>query len=754
MLGVYLVVAVLYAFPVLQHHHDRITNDPYDPILNTSILWWNATTIPLTEEWWNPPHYYPTAGVAGFTENLLGVSVMASPIFWLTNNALSAYNLSFFLTFPLSAFTVYLLAFALTRRHDAAFLAGLSWGFTPYRTAELGHLQMLSVQWFPLCLLGLHRFLETRRARWLVLFVVAWILQALANGYFIFFGAVIIGLWVAYFCTTSATWRAMPAIAVACVLANVPLLPIMLRYHAIHEFEGLRRGMHEALAFSSPPGGFISVSQLVVFWHQFLPESEDNLFPGVTALIVVLVGIWYRAKRTTAVHQFRHRSGVIIGLAVLTALSATAIVATLILGPWQTTVAGIPLRMSGLDRAVTLLVLCSGPLLVMTTSIGDAVARRSVLLFYVAATVAMGVLCFGPVLQVGTAVVLDPMPYKWLMAVPGFDQLRVPTRFWMLGLLCLALAAGLVFARLAARTARVRLALLVVLASGLLLDGWTHGINMAEAPPQWPRVERRDRTEPILELPLGPAWDAAANYRSMRHRRRVMNGVSGYDPWHYEPLKAGLNTYNRDLLLAIASLRPLDVVVNGDADPDGAINRYVAGVPGVTLLTTDGPRSLYRVPMTPWPEVTLGPKWPIAGIRANAGDPSVVLDGNLDTDWFDGRSQQPGQWLSVDLGTPRLVAGIGHGLGELVRDFPRRLAIDVSADGVTWTRVWEGPTVVQAFMASVRSPRGAIINIAFAPHEARFVVLRQLDIEIHLWRVTELSVHAPPTAGSVARSPS
>ena len=57
-------------------------------------------------------------------------------------------------------------------------------------------------------------------------------------------------------------------------------------------------------------------------------------------------------------------------------------------------------------------------------------------------------------------------------------------------------------------------------------------------------------------------------------------------------------------------------------------------------------------------------------------------------------------------------------------------------------------------MASVRSPRGAIINIAFAPHEARFVVLRQLDIEIHLWRVTELSVHAPPTAGSVARSPS
>jgi hypothetical protein len=743
MVGVYLVIAALYAYPVLQHHHDRITNDPYDPILNTSILWWNATTIPLTEEWWNPPHYYPTTGVAAFTENLLGVSVIASPVYWLTQNALSAYNLSFFLTFPLSAFTAYLLGFALTRRHDAAFLAGLSWGFTPYRTAELGHLQMLSVQWFPLCLLGLHQFLQTRRVRWLVLFTVAWILQALANGYFIFFGAVIIGLWVSYFCTTAATWRAIPGIAIACVLANVPLLPIMLRYHAIHEHEGLRRGMHEALAFSSPPSGFISVSQLVVFWHQFLPESEDNLFPGVTAAIVVLIGLCYLARRTTPGRPFRHRSRVIAGLAVLTALSAAATVATVVMGPWQTTIIGIPVRMSGLDRAVMLLVLCGGPLLIMTTSIGEAFARRSVLLFYVGATIVMGVLCFGPVLQVGTAVVLDPMPYKWLMALPGFDQLRVPTRFWMLGTLCLALAAGVVFARLVPRTLRLRPALLVVIAGGLLLDGWTRGITMAEAPQQWPRVERRDRTEPLLELPLGPSWDAAANYRSMRHRRRVLNGVSGYDPWHYEPLKAGLNTYNRDLLLAIASLRPLDVVVNGDADPDGAINRYVAGVPGVTQLATDGPRTLYRVPMTPRPEVTLGPKWPIAGVRANAGDPAVVLDGNLDTDWHDGRAQQPGQWLSVDLGTPRIVAGIGHGLGELVRDFPRRLAIDVSADGVTWTRVWEGHTVVQAFMASVRSPRGAIINLAFEPHEARFVVLRQLESEIHLWRVTELSVHGP-----------
>ena len=93
---------------------------------------------------------------------------------------------------------------------------------------------MLSSYWIPLCLVALHRFVETRRGRWLALFAAAWILQALANGYFIFFGAVLIGLWVLYFCSTRETWRTLPAIAVTCVLANLALLPVMLKYHEVH----------------------------------------------------------------------------------------------------------------------------------------------------------------------------------------------------------------------------------------------------------------------------------------------------------------------------------------------------------------------------------------------------------------------------------------------------------------------------------------------------------------------------------------
>ena len=197
----------------------------------------------------------------------------------------------------------------MTRRHDAAFLAGLSFGFTPYRTAELGHLQMLSSFWIPLCLVALHRFLETRRGGWLVLFAAAWILQALANGYFIFFGAVLVGLWIVYFCSTRDTWRTVPAIAVTCVLANLPLVPVMLKYHRSISSTACAASMSEVLWFSAPASAWFEVSSVVWFWPKLLPDSKDDLFPGVTAVILVLAAVWrsrwWKPSRREASRSYR-----------------------------------------------------------------------------------------------------------------------------------------------------------------------------------------------------------------------------------------------------------------------------------------------------------------------------------------------------------------------------------------------------------------------------------------------------------------
>lgn len=739
---VYFLVAIIYTHPVLPRSFTGIANDPYDPILNTSILWWNATTLPFSSTWWSPPHFHPSPDVAAFTENLVGVSVLATPIVWATGSALAAYNICFFLSWPLSGIATFLLVRRLTRREDAAFLAGLAWAFTPYRTAELGHLQMLSVYWFPLVLLGLHGYLEDRRWRWLLLFSVAWVLQALANGYFLFFGAVLVGLWIAYFCSTQSAWRAAPAIALAWMAGNLVLLPVMWHYRMVHDHYGLRRSATEVLAFSAPPSAWFEVSSVVWFWHKVLPESKDDLFPGLTMLLLVAGGIWMAARTSragaadTSPARRRWRA---LAAALLT-LSVAVTVMTCAIGPWSATVLGATIRMSTLDRALAVAV---GSLIALLALRGRLrPAERTPFQFYVVTAFVLAVLCLGPVLRVGDAELLDEMPYRWLMRLPGFDSVRVPTRFWMLGTLCLAVAAGLSFARFAQARPQWRRAILALAVAGILVDGWTTGIGMPDAPPHWPKVERRDRAEAVIELPLGPSWDAAATFRAMRHRRPVVNGVSGYDPPFYSPLQFGLNSYEPSILTALSSFGALDIVVNADADPDGAWARYAAAVAGEPFAT-DGTRSVYHLPQTPVADVTVGQALPIAAVSASSEGAGLVRDGRLDTEWHDNPRQLPGHWLTVDLGSIRTVAGVTMSLGEWARDFPRHLAIDLSSDGSAWSTAWDGKTVTMSMLAALAGPRECAIRIAFAPLDARFVRLRSLAEHKNLWRVAELTVHAP-----------
>jgi hypothetical protein len=114
------------------------------------------------------------------------------------------------------------------------------------------------------------------------------VLQSLANGYFMLFGAVLIGLWLVYFCSTRDSCRAAPAIIASWGLASLALAPIMWKYMTVHEHFGLRRSMGDAITFSAPSHAWFEVSSRVWLWSRVLRESMNNLFPGVTALTLVL----------------------------------------------------------------------------------------------------------------------------------------------------------------------------------------------------------------------------------------------------------------------------------------------------------------------------------------------------------------------------------------------------------------------------------------------------------------------------------
>lgn len=180
----------------------------------------------------------------------------------------------------------------------------------------------------------------------------------------------------------------------------------------------------------------------------------------------------------------------------------------------------------------------------------------------------------------------------------------------------------------------------------------------------------------------------------------------------------------------------------------GAISRYIAAAPGVTEIMGDGTRRLFRLPAAPEP-APLGAPIAVAGLQVirHPKDAHLMIDGDTTTEWVD-NPQAHDQWMVADLGAVHTVAGVSTAIGDVVLDFPRRLAIELSTDGEGWNRVWEGPTFAQAFLGYIRDPRNSVLAFPFDAHEARYVRLRQLEDFPRLWRVSELQIHGRSSLNS------
>ena len=223
----YIALTLVHTWPLARHLTDRLPHDPGDPALNAWLLWWNATVRPLSEAWWNGLGFWPTQG----THRLLrasarpGVADVADHLGRRHAGARVQRRLS--RVVRLSALGAHVLVWRLTGRHDGGLVAGLAFGFATVRAGHLSHLQVLTTYWMPVALLALHVFWQTRRARWLVVFALAWLFQALSNNYYALFLSVLVGLWLVWFgLTRAALGRLAAAVASA---RHCRLLPLPAR---------------------------------------------------------------------------------------------------------------------------------------------------------------------------------------------------------------------------------------------------------------------------------------------------------------------------------------------------------------------------------------------------------------------------------------------------------------------------------------------------------------------------------------------
>jgi hypothetical protein len=752
----YLAIALFMGRQVIDAFGTRIASDPGDPLLTAAILAWNATHVPWTDAWYQFPIFFPTPDVLTLSEHLLGVSLLAAPIQWLTGNPIAAYNATLLLSYPLCGVAMCALIWRLTRNAPAAFLAGLAYAFAPYRASHLPHIQMLVAFWMPLALLGLHAYVETRRWPWLVLFAISWMLQGAANGYYLVYFTLVVVMWVTWFMLARRRWRDVAAVATALVAAILPLAPILYRYLSTHHALGLSRNIGEVSVYSGDIAAPLCAPAGLTFWGwlRVACGAEGELFAGGTLIALCVAGaVWGRSWGPASADQVpwgpalaglsdaRHSRMRVVALRVALAIAllyGAITIFTLVMGPWRMEV---PWRASAstADKpaSVTLFFLL---LAVLLSRRFHAVIRRgSTDTFYLLCAAVCWVLAWGPFPRLFGEAVLYQAPYAWLLRLPGFDALRAPARLWMMVVLSLVVFMGLTVARLlAAKMHRAVRIIGIVAACGLVADGLTR-IPTADVPPTVATSELQGRT--VLVLPIGDMQkDIGAVYHAVTQKYRAINGYSGYEPPYYEALRTMLDAGDGRLFEPFVSRGDVDVLVSWR---EMGLRALIEQQPG-SQRVSEGQIFHYRVPSRDVPPVRTQP----AGVRIPVRDVQSVCsrevgfitDADLGTRWVCG-IKEPDQSLTVDLGASVRVGTIVHALGPAGGEFPRHLIIETSMDGLAWTRAWEGSPAVAVLHAAMAAPRETRAVIEFPPRTARYIRLTQLAREgTYAWALAELEV--------------
>ncbi len=629
----YLVFTLLLTWPLLPGILHDIPADLGDSLLNCWILHWDMTRLLAAAKgdlgqlsgFWNASIFYPAPLALAYSEHLVPQAVQVLPVYALTGNLVLCYNLLFISTFVLSGLGVYLLVRSLTGNATAAFAAGLLFAFVPYRIAQFPHVQVLSTQWMPFTLFGLHRYVRTRRAGVLAGASAALLAQNLSCGYFLAFFAPFAAAFAAWELVRTGRARdgrmLLPLVGAGALVA-LATWPFVQPYIELSALRFNVRNLDEVGYFSANGLAYLTSTPSIRGFGRAVmvfPAPEGELFPGLVLIATVVAGMW-TDRRSTRVSSWR--SAISIGLGLFAAAQAALLVYWLAGGDTRLEIGPFLVRSRGLLRPA---LMAAGALAAFVAASPRARAAMIRLFidgrgFWTLSAAAAAVLSLGPVLRVGLEE-LGPGPYALLFQyVPGFDGLRVPARMGMVAALMLAVLAGLALDRLLRERARPRL-LVAALVLLFLSEAWTAPIVVngrggaaglrAPAPiaqgERVPAVYRYLRSlptrEPVIEFPFAePVYELQYVYYATEHGHPIVNGYSGVFPPRYLQQRAAFGhgrRWKRPWEVLLASGAHLLVLHEGAylRPNEGERLRAWLVAQGARPVATFGTDTLFRLPV-------------------------------------------------------------------------------------------------------------------------------------------------------------
>src|SRR5688572_1458664 len=590
----YLALTIVATWPLARGLGRDVPADLGDPVFVMWVLAWDCQQLlailrgdfSRLATFFDANIFHPLPLTLAYSEHFIAQAVQVLPVWALTGNPILCYNLLYLSTFVLSGLGAYLFVREITGNPRAAFVAGVLFAFAPYRFPQSSHLQVLSSQWMPFALYGFRRFFDsidaqaTRGGRWRPLLgaVAALVAQNLSCTYYLmFFAPFVIGyvvweIWRRRVWSRTRLW--MQLVAAAALVAAVTV-PFLLPYAMVQEQLQIARGRGELSMYAADVYSYATAVREQILWGSIarvFPKAEGDLFPGVVAVFLALIGVatWRRDAEVSAPPVTR----VAWVLLAISAIHLFIAGATLLYRRFVLDMGLFTMRVTNVDRlllrALVLVALAAVVSPGFRSQFATFLRTRG---FFLLALLAAMWLSLGIAPQtLGRPLNLTGLYQLLYSYIPGFAGLRVPARFNMITVLMLAVLGG--YGATALSRWRWATPALVIVTTAFFAEtlvrpfpinglGTLRDYATPEArvyrPARAPAVYRRLAQESgvvLAELPLGqPDYDIRAMFYSTVHHARLLNGYSGFSPPHYGLLALALSDVPSHAMNAWDALR-------------------------------------------------------------------------------------------------------------------------------------------------------------------------------------------------------
>jgi len=555
-------------------HPGSMLPDKGDPSLYVWIVAWDLHKF-LTglSGFFDANIFWPYKDTLAYTDHLIGLALMAAPVYFLTGNIVLAWNSTTIASFILSGLAMYLLCREFRVSRGASLIAGVIFTFCPWRYAHYGHTTFYAFQWGLFALIFLHR--EIDNPRWG---------RALLYGFFFAFQGLSCLYLGAYLGVTSAVvlvyefirrgYRLPRALFVqlgtAMAIALLLLTPILTPFFRVSKEQGVKRTERDCVRLSADPFDYLAApphnriygatGRIFKSRLSYSP-CENQLFPGIVPVLLGLAGLFfYRGKRPAKDSRGR-------GFQI----------------QWE---------------------------------------RHQAIYFTVAITAF--VLSLGPTLHVYWKMLYIPLPYKLLYHfVPGFAGMRGVSRFACVFMLGLAVLAAFGFDRVAGalrgpvkRSLAAMAFMLVILA-----EYFSSPVPHAEVPTgesvprvyQW--LAKQSPVAVVAELPQCSRWPGDskdfsevtgfmyAYYSAFHSFQPTINGQAAFLPPSQKFIWSVLSTFpSPESINLLRYLGVSFVVLHTDKylgdEGKGIAGRASALASDLRAVGSFGPDLVYQVPGT------------------------------------------------------------------------------------------------------------------------------------------------------------